>query len=268
MIHDLLNYIYPIAFTGCSIFNKYLVPCKDKVKLVATSSINEMENADKIAYFPLIQRIREYRIYSYCGNVGVPRYIDLTNISKTSEILKARTLNPIIAKGVDNPEYEEIETSPLPVFAYSYGKPRSYIKIEKDMDIGFVNYFGGLGYIINSNLHILRNMKLDPKDIMEKDIVVNRSSKVYYELYDEEVFVEDITDLGLEGLKMLETKLNLKFKIEKIRVYNIAKELRIMKDPLAGDFNIIVIGKRHKVEDFLEKFVRLNIPCYIGGKVV
>ncbi|WP_168367228.1 hypothetical protein [Acidianus brierleyi] len=51
------------------------------------------------------------------------------------------------------------------------------------MNIKFVNYFGDLGYIINSTLYVLRNMKLDLKEIMEKDFVVNKSSKVYYKLH-------------------------------------------------------------------------------------
>jgi hypothetical protein len=268
MINELTNYIYPIAFTGCSFSKKYLIPCKEKVKLIATSIFDVKDTADKIAYFPLVKLTYETRVFPYCGNVNIPRFIDLSNLSKTKDILKARTLNPIIAKGVDNPEYEEIESYPFPVFAFAYGKPRNEIRIEKGMSIGFVNYFGGLGYVIKNNLHVLRNMKPSSEEVHQKDVVVSRASKVYYELYDEEVFVEDITDLGLDSIKMLENKFNLKFKIEKIGIYNISKNLEhLMKDPLAGDFNVIVIGKQNKVENFLEKF-RKYMPSYLGGKVI
>ncbi len=269
MMDELLHYVYPLAFTGCNFSRKYLVPCKEEIKLIATSLL-DVEEADKVAFFPLVEKKLERRVFQYCGNVSVPRFLDLSNLSKTRALLKARALNPLIAKGVEDPEYEEVDGYPFPVFAFAHGKAKKMEpKVERGMAVGFVNYFGGAGYVIKSNLHVLRNIGLNSEDVLKKDVVVERASRVYYELYDEEVFVEDITELGLEGIKMLEGRFNVRFKIEKLGVYSISKQMEhLMKDPIAGEFNVVVIGRQDKVEEFLERFRKLNIPSYIGGKVV
>jgi len=241
-----------------------LIPC-GKIKLLATTVINGGENADKIAYFPMLRKMRISKEYDGCGDVVTPRVLSFNFLSKTREILRANALNPLLAKGVENPEYQEVK-SDFPIFAFSFGISRKSVKIEKGMKIGIINYFGGIGFILANNKLLLQGKNESLKEIEEK--IINNASRVYNELYDEELFVEDITEMGIRGIKEIENMYKMKFKLDKIKVYSLPQYiLDMMQENPLGEFNAIVIGKENKVRDFLERFRRIGIEAYIAGEV-
>ncbi|BDC17278.1 hypothetical protein [Acidianus sp. HS-5] len=256
--------IHPSAFLGCY-SSKFatLVPC-GKIKLLATTTITE-ERWDKIAYFPLLRKMRISKEYEGCGNVVSPRVLSFNFLDKTKDILRANAVNPLLAKGVENPEYQEVK-SDFPIFAFSFGKPRKSVKIEKGMKVGIVNYFGGIGFILANNKLLQLGKDESLKEIEKK--IVNNASRVYNELYNEELFVEDITEMGVKGIKEIETRYSIKIKIDKVKIYSLPQYvLDMMQGNPIGEFNAIVIGKESKVEDFLEMFKRIGIEAYIAGEV-
>jgi hypothetical protein len=143
---------------------------------------------------------------------------------------------------------------------------RKSVKIEKGMKIGIINYFGGIGFLLANNKLLSQGKNESLKEIEEK--IINNASRVYNELYDEELFVEDITEMGIRGIKEIENMYKMKFKLDKIKVYSLPQYiLDMMQENPLGEFNAIVIGKENKVSDFLERFRRIGIESYIAGEV-
>jgi hypothetical protein len=264
MLGDLLRLVYPIAFTTCSL-NQTLTPCGERVKLIATSFYDEHERGDKVTFFPLVRQVREVRVYEGCGNVESPGILDAEGRRELSKLLRARTMNPLIPKA-DQIEYDYMEGY---MFSFAHGKPRKRLKVESGMIVGMVNYFGGLGYLVKCNLKIMRGMSLTSDDIEKREEVLNRAERIYQELSYGEVLTEVISGMGLNGIKAVEEKIGRKIKVERVKAYPIAKEmLYAMKNPLAGEFNAITIGREREVQKFFESFEKLGIPCYVLGKVI
>ncbi len=221
------------------------------------------EEGDKVAFYPLVREFHETRVYGGCANVETPGVVDLSNPDSVGELLKARTVNPLIAKGVD-PLYEESDTG---FFGFAHGKSDDK-KLKPGMVVGLVNYFGGLGYVVKCNLRLMRGMPLDRGDEIMKNQAMERARRLYWELMSD-LFVEDISGLGLRGIKTLEAKYRVKIRLDKLIYYPIVSQMEhVMKNPTAGEFNALVAGERREVESFLERFKTLNIPSYLAGVVL